>query len=203
MLFIWLLLSLDFVTCSAIDEPLTYLQHQRRALAAHTVLPRKNISTHELSEAQRLTADAARQQGIYNAYRFAHPKRNAYTSKNTQSAHGKRDPSEPLAPTLNSSVIAAAVLIAEHNAALQHANGTLHKMYSQPKTLPKVDGVSGNEKRANNAYWMADIAHSGQAPMGSNPSYPVCVATSQQSRSLSDPLTGVSRRYEPPLCRRC
>ena len=121
-----------------------------------------------------LVDEAVAQQGIYNTYRVANPKRNTYVSRNSaegQSRKNRKRDDQPTAPTLNATVLAAAALLAEHSAALENANGTLHKIYNQPKTLKRSDVHSKLEKRGSPNYWVANITHTGHAPMGSSDSY--------------------------------
>jgi len=169
---IFILLAVVLVALASTEEPATYIRHQRRALENRSILKR-NVSTHEISQAQKLVAKAVSQQGEYNAHRFANPRHNTCISRNSdqaKSAKKKRD-GEPAAPILNSTVLAAAALLAELDASAQAQNGTLHQIYPQPKTLPRFDDSSRNQKRATSDYWVSSITHSGQAPMGHDSSY--------------------------------
>lgn len=116
----------------------TYLRHQRRAMEKPYVYKRTNGTSSALTTAQKLVDDAVAQQSEYNTYRVAHPRRNNYYASDLPSpksvakkAKTRRDQSEPLPPKLNDTIRAAAALLAEHHAAQQRANGTLHRPYSQ------------------------------------------------------------------------
>lgn len=127
----------SLVFAGATDEPPTYLRHQRRALEkSHHHYRRSNItSTTNVTEAQRIVDAAVAQQGEYNAWRVQNPRRNNYYASNlpkpdsVNAESRKRDSSEPSPPVLNSTVRAAAALLAEHDANEQASNGTLHKIY--------------------------------------------------------------------------
>ncbi|KAK6075617.1 LysM domain-containing protein [Seiridium cupressi] len=160
----------------ASSEPATYLRHQRRAMEKPHVYKRTNISTSDISQAQSIVDAAVAQQGEYNSYRVANPRRNNYYASdlpipNSVTKKMRRRADESTAPTLNSTVLAAAALVAEHHAAQQAANGTLHKIYKQPTSLPRFDDSSSNAKRAGTDYWLAEITHSGLASMGQDDSW--------------------------------
>ncbi len=133
-------------------EPATYLRHQRRAMEKramekkHYTYKRSNVTSSSLAEAQRLVDEAVAQQGTYNSYRVANPRRNNYFASNAENPTSatkrmrKRD-DEPSLPVINSTVSAAAALLAEHHAAQQAANGTLHKIYRrQPPPAAAFEG---------------------------------------------------------------
>ena len=164
---LFFILSFVAVSASSSDLPPTYLPHQLRALERSHLIKRQNVSSSALNEAQKLVAAAVAQQGEYNAYRVANPRRNNYYSKQERSARRGKRSNEPSAPILNSTIRAAAALLAEHTAAAKALNGTLHRKYDQPSSLPPVDDdVSSNlTKRAGSGYWLADIKHNGLAPM--------------------------------------
>lgn len=179
LLRILLLLGLVAVTLASAnsDVPPTYLRHQRRALERPHLLRRTNdssltnVSSTAITEAQRLVTAAAAQQGEYNAYRVANPRRNQYYASNSSEAQAyrkrKRD-TEPVPPTLNATIRAAAALLASHTAAQKEANGTLHKIYPQPQNLPRNDDYApgNNTKRSTTSdYWVSTIKHDGLAPM--------------------------------------
>jgi hypothetical protein len=117
-----------------------HLKHQLRSLKSphiHHIHKRQNVSTVELTEAQKIVTEAVAQQNIYNENRVANPKRNTYLSRHSseaRSANRKRD-NEPSPPALNETLLAAASHLAESHAAAQLANGTLHKKYPQPQNL--------------------------------------------------------------------
>jgi hypothetical protein len=114
--------------------------HQIRSFKSphiHHIHKRQNVSTVELTEAQKIVTEAVAQQNIYNENRVANPKRNTYLSRpssEARSANRKRD-NEPSPPALNATLLAAASHLAESHAAAQLANGALHKKYPQPQNL--------------------------------------------------------------------
>lgn len=84
-------------------------------------------------------------------------------------------------------MLAAASLIAEANAAAQHANGTLHKKYPQPLYMKKSNAATNTTKRSfgdagygqhslGDPYWVPKVARTGHAPMGYDNSYMVSFA---------------------------
>ncbi|RDW60710.1 hypothetical protein BP6252_12093 [Coleophoma cylindrospora] len=168
LLRVFLFLALvAFVSASSSELPPTYLRHQRRALEKSHLHKRQNVSSTAITEAQKLVDAAVKQQGEYNTYRVANPRTNNYYAKTEQAARkGKRE-NEPSPPTIDSSVRAAAALLAEHTAAAQAANGTLHRIYKQPSSLPRFDDYAPSNltKRGGTDYWLADITHNGLAPM--------------------------------------
>jgi len=143
------------------------------------------VSSSDIAQAQTIVNDAVAAQGVYNAYRVAHPQRNRYISRNSpeaRAAKNKKRDDEPAAPTLNATVLAAAALLAEHQAANRYSNGTLHRKYPQPKTLrgftTTEDEATQQKRDGPIPYWVAEIAHTGHAPMGSDNSYPVNLSLS-------------------------
>ena len=171
-----------------------YFKHQRRALANPPALnPRKyqNVSLAELQNAQKLVAVAVAQQEEYNRHRVANPRRNTYKTKGAALnglEQNAEDASGPAAPGLTGELVAAAVLVAEHTAQQQLANGTLHKSYNQFANLPRPVRISSNDtaadekekrsdgsihERADEAYWVSSMSGNGLAPMGYDASYPV------------------------------
>ena len=173
-LLVFLFYLLSFVAASPEAKPL-YLWHQRRAIANPPTPSLHNVSSSALAYAQKLVASAVAQQSEYNAYRVANPKRNTYRSRHSQDAqsalHQRSD--EPVAPTLDANLRAAAALLAEHHASQQLMNGTLHKSYhhfantSTPLTVSKRDTAD-----SSSSYWPAQVDH-GLPPMGWDSSYPV------------------------------
>ncbi|PYI01146.1 exo-1,3-beta-D-glucanase [Aspergillus sclerotiicarbonarius CBS 121057] len=155
-----------------LNHPPLHLWHQRRALADPPTPSLHNVSSSALSQAQKLVASAVAQQSKYNAYRVANPKRNTYVSRHSEAAtstkHKRSD--EPVAPTLDSNLRAAAALLAEHHASQQLLNGTLHKSYSQFSKVPKPLTVS--ERDTSSSYWPSLVDH-GLPPMGYDSSYAV------------------------------
>ncbi|KAI9645912.1 hypothetical protein NHQ30_005349 [Ciborinia camelliae] len=164
------------------EESPFYLPHQRRGLENPPIQKRQNISTYNAStydilQAEKLVAEAVAQQAAYNNYRVTNPRRNTYLSRHSEeakSAKRKRDDlSEPTPPSLNVTLLAAAALLAERNAAGKLANGTLHKSYSQFMTFPRPLVVPSKHKRQTSDYWLPQMSGDGLPSMGSNPSYPV------------------------------
>lgn len=166
-------------TCSPLETESVHLPHQLRALNKPLIQKRQNVSTYDVTQAQKIVAEAVAQQSIYNTHRFDHPKRNTYLSRNSNEAKAakqKRDVA-PIAPTLNATIVAAASLIAEVHAAAQQANGTLHRTYSQPQYVGKFNDATGNTKRATGGdYWVSKITHTGHAHIGSDNSYLVRIS---------------------------
>ncbi|KAI9742738.1 MAG: hypothetical protein M1818_003467 [Claussenomyces sp. TS43310] len=190
VLFFLGLIALAFASASAkrsasLEPPPTYLRHQRRALEnshhhkrqnASSFTQARNASAFDIAQAQKIVPAAVVQQGEYNTYRVANPRLNKYYSSNSDEAKASRKQrrdSEPVPPTLSTTVRAAAALLAEHSAAAQAENGTLHRIYNQPKSLPRFDdnSASSNTKRATSDYWVGSINHRGLAPMGANSSW--------------------------------
>jgi glucan 1,3-beta-glucosidase len=165
---------LTVVGASLTEEPPAYLWHQRRSLENPPIRKRQNVSNYDILQAEKLVADAVAQQSKYNAYRVANPRPNTYKSRHSDEAtstKNKRE-DEPAPPTLNATLVAAAALLAEHNAAQQLANGTLHQPYNQFTQLPKPLVIPSKEKRASSGYWASQVDH-GLPSMGWKPSYPV------------------------------
>jgi hypothetical protein len=152
----------------------TYLKHQLRALQEKPKYKSQNATNGDISKAQKLVAEAIAQQGRYNTYRVDNPIRNSYASRNSvQAKGGKRSKgSRPSPPSFNSTVRAAARLLAERDAAAQHLNGTLHKIYSKPDYLATED-TPHLGKRAPDTYWLEKMTHTGRSPMGGDPDYMV------------------------------
>lgn len=168
------------------SEPV-HLKHQLRSLNTPHLHKRQNISNFELTQAQKIVDEAIAQQNIYNSYRVANPRRNTYVSRHSPEAKSfknKRD-DEPVAPTLNATVLAAASRLAEFHAAAQFKNGTLHRKYSQPQYIKRFDAATNVTKRAygdggyddgatqGDPYWVAEVGRTGHAPMGNDNSYMV------------------------------
>lgn len=161
------------------SEPV-HLKHQLRALNSPFLHKRQNISNFELTQAQKMVEEAVAQQNIYNSYRVANPRRNTYASRHSPEAKSSKNKraAEPVAPSLNATVRAAASRLAEFHAAAQSANGTLHKKYPQPQYLTKVDAAANVTKRAygdagyenglsqGDPYRVAQVGRTGHALMG-------------------------------------
>lgn len=171
---IWFLLLFYWALCVPVklDDP-SYFLHQRRGLQMQkngTVYPHSNSTNSTIDEASKLVAEAVAQQSKYNAYRVAHPRRNTYRSE--PSAQLDRRDQPPAPPVLEPKLLAAAALLAEHDALQKLANGTLHRGYQEFTQLPKSLSVSPSKKRSSAPYWPSQVDH-GQPPMGWDPSYPV------------------------------
>lgn len=132
------------------------------------------------------------QQGLWNAYRVAHPKRNTYRPMNSQATGNAKRDNEPAAPSLNATVRAAAALLAEHHARQKQANGTLYQTYELPQEMGDRSAASTAaklESRKNkNGWWAANVPHKGLAPMGYNSSWMVRPLRAQQGRFDSSDL---------------
>ncbi|KAK8070234.1 LysM domain-containingprotein [Apiospora phragmitis] len=181
--FLALCATLTWVAAYSLPPDHYHLPHQIRALEQSRVQRRqlltittKNVSSRDLQDAQRLVDEAVAAQGRYNSWRLDHPKRNTYVSRHSHKAHEirtrKRD-NEPAVPRLDSSLLTAAAVLAEHHAHQQQANGTLHKSYPKPKKLERLPESHNVTKRDSTSYWVADMAHRGNAPMSHDPSYQV------------------------------
>ena len=100
---------------------------------------------------------------------MANPRVNKYYSSNSAEAKAyrkKKRETEPAPPTLNGTIRAAAALVAEHNAAAQAANGTLHRSYPKPKFAKPTESNSTLNKRSpSTEYWAANVEKNGLAPM--------------------------------------
>lgn len=162
--------------CSPEQRERVYLKHQLRALNSPHLHKRQNTSTFELAQARKVLNEAVAQQSQYNRYRLQNPRRNTYVSRHSNEAKAfksKRD-NEPSPPILNTTVLAAARLVAEFNAAAQFANGTLHNSYAQPQFVKGLIDAANLTKRATGApYWVPNVAQTGHAPMGNDNSYMV------------------------------
>lgn len=175
ILLVFLLCCIGVIASSSEPSPTgTYLKHQLRALQEKPKYRSQNATNGEISKAQKLVAEAIAQQGRYNTYRVDNPIRNSYVSRNSaQAKDGKRSKgSRPSPPSFNSTIRAAARLLAERDAAAQHSNGTLHKIYSKPDYLTTED-TPHLEKRAPDTYWLEEMTHTGRSPMGGDPDYMV------------------------------
>ncbi|KAK8044972.1 exo-1-3-beta-D-glucanase [Apiospora rasikravindrae] len=158
--------------------------HLKHDVGGASVYKRLNASvpTAQITEARRLVDAAVAQQGEYNTWRVSHPRRN----KDLQSRSGKvygRD-SGPVPPKLNSTLLAAAALLAEHDASLQAANGTLHKVYNERTPGKPSNGTktfTHTKRKDSSYYWLAEIQHTGKAPMGQDDSWLVY-------RDVTDPM---------------
>ena len=152
-----------------------YMPHQERALQHPPPVRTQNYSSYDLDQANKLIATAVKQQSLYNAFRVANPRRNSYTTRPSSGSHKVRRGGEPAPPALTEDLFAAAALVAEHTAAKQLANGTLHKPYNEFEGLPKsLTPPFKVSKRSAGPYWAAELDH-GVPPMGYNPSYPVSI----------------------------
>lgn len=127
-------------------------------------------------------AAALAQQEEYNRFRVANPRRNTYRIKPSVDKRAIEDGAPPT-PSLTDELQAAASLLAEHTAARQLANGTLHNSYNDFLKVPqpvKIDQsgnetiISGHKKRdTGGSYWLASMSGNGLPPMGYDPSYNV------------------------------
>ncbi|KIM96238.1 glycoside hydrolase family 55 protein, partial [Oidiodendron maius Zn] len=163
------------VSASLTEESPTYLWHQRRSLENPPIAKRQNVSSYDILQAEKLVAEAVAQQAKYNTYRVANPRRNTYLSRPSDESTStkKKREDEPVQPTLNGTVLAAAALLSERNAAEQLANGTLYKPYTQFTALPRPLVIPSKSKRQTSNYWVSQVSDNGLPPMGWNPSYPV------------------------------
>jgi glucan 1,3-beta-glucosidase len=173
------------VQCAPAQSEHVHLKHQVRALNSPHIYKRQNVSSFEITEAQKVLNEAVAQQNKYNTYRVENPRRNTYVSRHSSGAKAsKRQTSnEPALPTLNATVLAAAKLVAEANAAAQQKNGTLHRKYPQPQYVKKFNAATNITKRAfgdaeygdatGDPYWVPNVAQTGHAPMGNDDSYMV------------------------------
>ena len=172
---IFLFYVIAVVSASLTEESPTYLWHQRRSLENTPIAKRHNVSSYDILQAEKLVAEAVAQQAKYNTYRVANPRRNTYLSRPSDESTStkKKREDEPVQPTLNGTVLAAAALLSERNAAEQLANGTLYKPYTQFTALPRPLVIPSKSKRQTSSYWVSQVSDNGLPPMGWNPSYPV------------------------------
>ena len=146
-----------------------------------TITNTTTMANDTIAAARKILAEAMIQQGIYNKYRFDHPRRNSYKPGQKVPLR-RRDEGEPEAPHLNATILAASALVAQHDAKAQAANGTLDKEYpplsSKGEDADASPPSSSKHKRAiENDWWVPAIKRDGSAPMGGSSSYPVCLAT--------------------------
>jgi glucan 1,3-beta-glucosidase len=172
LLLIFFFHILNAVSASLTQDHSAYLWHQRQAIESPPLVKRQNVSFSDISQAEKLVADAVAQQSKYNTYRVANPRRNTYQSRHSATAAKAKRDDEPTPPTLNTTLIAAAALLAEHTAAQQLANGTLHKPYTQFTQLPNPLVIPSKQKRTASGFWPSQVDH-GLPSMGQNPDYPV------------------------------
>lgn len=183
----WLFACL-FLIVGAHPGPSEHLGANTAHSIAHRTLVHRGVnatadnstksSNDTITAARQIIAEAMIQQGIYNKYRFDHPRRNSYKPGQRVPIH-RRDEGEPEAPHLNATIIAAAALVAQHDAKAQAANGTLDKSY--PPLSYKADdadasppSTGSNEKRAvEDDWWVPAINRDGSAPMGGSGSFAV------------------------------
>lgn len=175
-----------FAQCSPDQSEHVHLKHQLRSLNPPHLYKRHNVSTSDISEARRILNEAVAQQNRYNNYRLKNPRRNTYVSRHSKKAKlaNVMAVDEPTAPTLNATVLAAASLIAEINAAAQLRNGTLHKKYQQPQYMKRFKAAENIGRREfgdakygefsqGDPYWVPNVNQTGHAPMGNDESYMV------------------------------
>lgn len=150
---------------------LLYGRAQLESNSSSTTNGSSIVYNETIANAERIVAEAVEQQGIYNAYRFKHPRRNSYKPGQRVSTLRKRD-DEPIAPHLNDTVIAAAALIAEVDA----KGGAINITTSQQTS--NDEGVSANDTNIHaravtpTPWWVPLVKRDGLAPMNSG-SYPV------------------------------
>lgn len=192
-----LLFNIFFILCSATlhakPEAPIYFKHQRRALADSTIPSpiAQNISSSDLQKAQALVAAALAQQEEHNRFRVANPRHNTYRMKPSVDKCAIEDGTPPT-PSLIGELQAAASLLAEHTAAKQLANGTLHNSYNDFLKIPqpvRIDQsgdetiISGHKKPNTGApYWAAGMSRNGLPPMGDDASYNVSIVFLLPSR---------------------
>lgn len=61
------------VAASFVEEAPLYMWHQRRSIENPSLRKRQNASTYDITQAEKLVADAIAQQSKYNAYSSSEP----------------------------------------------------------------------------------------------------------------------------------
>lgn len=118
----------------------------------------KNVSQSAIDGARKLIRQVLVEVGAHNKKLNENPRRNIYMTRNAAAQkHRRRDGiSAPL--TVNTTVTAAAALLAEVDAAGAASVGNLT--------------IRSNEER-DSTFWMETISHSGTMPFGNDPGYKV------------------------------
>jgi hypothetical protein len=88
---------------------------------------RQNATQSDVDAARKLVAAAQAEAGAANAYRLKHPRRNQYTNRPTNGTSSKMRARDVSSSAVNSTVVSAAALVAEADAALLASNGSLFK----------------------------------------------------------------------------
>jgi hypothetical protein len=131
-----------------------------------------NTSDSTITAARATVANAIAQQRAINKARVQNPLRNSYTSRHASSA--KRSVASLPMVLPDTTVAAAAALLAEVDAAAKFKNGTLYKDYSSILKLGhRSKGTANVTKRQTTSFWMEGVAHLGTQPLGNDASYKV------------------------------
>ncbi|KAM3481260.1 hypothetical protein MY8738_004612 [Beauveria namnaoensis] len=142
-----------------------------------------NASSHHLSQARDLVDEAIKQQGEYNLWRLANPRRG--DERNPAAAQSRRDTAKPPSPPqLTHELLGALKLTNNVDTQDLYNNGTLQRYQDDAKIRvqdlrPEVGSVAGSApmRRADGwdgSDWMADQDHSlSQQPFHSEKGYKV------------------------------
>lgn len=123
-----------------------------------TVNKHANISQSDIDNARAVVAAALADSYAANRARTGLPLRNNYFLRRSSSTKPRRDAVS--LPIINSSIAAAAALVAELDAAALAKNGTLHGNYSEIEALHRRRNGEP-EKRQSATFWMEGIEHLG------------------------------------------
>jgi polygalacturonase len=127
------------------------------------------VSKREVENARVLVLEAQKEAGDRNAKRVKNPRLNHYYANNTSGATLRARSDSVDLFSVNSTVAAAAAIVAEADAA---ANGTFLKPFVIPEKYAKYVGpgisTAGKLKKRATSFWMEDITHQGSFPFGSN-----------------------------------
>ncbi|ETS81736.1 hypothetical protein PFICI_06738 [Pestalotiopsis fici W106-1] len=138
--------------------------HFRRQLANSTA-----ISNSTLEEARALVLEAQKEANIRNRERFQNPRlNNYYDSFSTEAARVRRR-ADAEAFAVNSTVAAAAAMVAEADAAtmkpVEYKSIPAYMLELSPSHGTESSESTGLSKRAD-SFWMEDIDHVGKVPFG-------------------------------------
>jgi hypothetical protein len=140
---------------------------------SHAAQKRQNASQAALEEARKLVLAAQAEAGERNLQRLANPRRNSYSSRNNTSAALKARQEDIALYTVNTTVAAAAALVAEADA----SNGMLNMYPNVPekymKYLNHTSTPTSQFNKRDTYFWMEDIEHNGGMPFGNDKGYSV------------------------------
>ncbi|KAH8816524.1 pectate lyase superfamily protein-domain-containing protein [Xylogone sp. PMI_703] len=125
-----------------------------------------------IAEARAVVASAIAEMRATNKARVENPLRNTYVSRHSSSSKRRTAIPSPLTRP-NTTVAAAAALVAEVDAAAKAKNGTLYRDYSSILALHRGHNSSAPVKRQTTSFWMEGVDHLGTQPLGGDSSYKV------------------------------